>query len=489
MIDRSWGILLAAVLVMAAAEAGLQPHLINHDVAQFLYGGRALLSGATLYRDFIEMNLPTTYLASTLPVLVAQGLGLNMAAALQLSVLVAVAASVALSALILNRAPLQRRPELLLLVLVGELLPAFHHFGQREHLFVILAFPYVLSFLMVGRVVPVAIAAGVLAGLGLSLKPYFFILPLFIEAAMWRRWWGHVQSWFALGVGGTVMAAALWRHPEYITDLLPLARATYGGWEAPPLLLISIDGLSSSVLAFWLAARIPDNAGRGQARLLAGAATAAGIAIAVMQNKGYDYHMLPAVVPASLLLLAVLLDWTDASHVDARRARMWPAIVLAALLLSWNGARFLRDAAVPFDYHDTNRKLAPIVAEWGGGHPIAGLSVHVFPTFPYLMRYGGEWALRYPSLWPLVGYFKAGGTAPPSADLVTLRSIVTEDMETKAPCLVFVDTWDWGFVRHPFVEFLSGDPRFAALWKNYRLVDGIDGYDIYSRCGSSRHIP
>lgn len=481
-------ILILAVLMTAAVVLGLRPHLINHDVAQFMYGARVMLAGGTLYRDFIEMNLPTAYWLSALPVLLASLTGIDPGAALMLCMMAGVALSLALCALVLNRSAVARREELLLLVLAAELLPAFHHFGQREHLFVILVLPYVLSVLMEGRALALALAVAVPAGFGLALKPYFLVLPLFAEAAAPRRRWGHVQSWVGLAVAGAVLGASLWRHPEYVRDLLPLARATYGGWEAPLALFLSIDGFSSSALALWLAARLSPAAGRHPAIAPVAALLAAGLAIAAMQNKGYDYHMLPAVAGAVLLLALVLTDWVAAPP-GARRPGTVPGVLLALFLLGWDGARFLRDALHPFDYVATGEKMAPVVERWGGAQPMAGLSVHVFPTFPYLLRHGGEWALRYPSLWPLVGYFKAGAATPPGPELQALRRIVAEDLETRRPCVVFVDTWGWWGARFPLVEFLSAEPRFAASWENYRLVDSIDGYDIYSRCALDRHSP
>lgn len=488
MTRRQAQVLGVALLLTAAVVFGVRPHLINHDVAQFMYGARVLLAGGTLYRDFIEMNLPTAYWASALPVLLASATGMTPGAALVLCVMVAVALSLALCALVLNRSAVSRRDEVLLLILAAELLPAFHHFGQREHLCVILVLPYVLSVLMRAPAHGLAVAVGMLAGFGLALKPYFVVLPLFVEAVAPSRRWGHEQSAVALGMAGAVLAAALWQHPEYVRDLLPLARATYGGWEAPLVLFLSIDGFSSSALALWLVVRLSPDVGRNPVSAPVSALLAAGLAIAAMQHKGYDYHMLPAVAGAVLLLSLTMMDWAMSPPVTRRPGTM-PGILLVAFLLSWDGARFLRDALHPFDYVATGEKIAPVVERWGGATPVAGLSVHVFPTFPYLLRHGGEWALRYPSLWPLVGYFKAGATTPPGPELRALRRAVAEDLETRRPCVVFVDRWDWWGVSFPLVGFLSDEPHFAALWANYRLVDSIDGYDIYSRCTLERAFP
>lgn len=475
---------LCAVAVVLLCVAGLQPHLPNHDVAQFMYGGRAMLGGATLYRDFIEMNLPTVYYASAMPMLLAERLGLSPNTGLLLCVFAVVALSLAVSARLLRRAGLAGNGGLLLLVLAVEVLPVFRHFGQREHLFAVLALPYVLSFLepAEGEGGGWAVwAAGVLAGLGLSLKVYFFVLPLFVEAAAGWTWRGRRQSWVAAFVGGGCLAVALWRHPEYVHDLVPLARATYGGWEVPPLQILRNEGLASSVLALWLAGRLPPDPRHGRVRLLLSAAAAAGLAVAVMQNKGYDYHFLPAIVPSLLLLSVVLADALAAMR-RGDTGVQFGAVLVAALLLAWDGGRAVRDMVHPFNYNETSAEMAKDVARWGGGRPLVGLSVHVFPTFPYLLRHGGQWGLRYPSLWPLAGYLKAGGRGPVGERLAEVRHSVAEDMATAAPCLVFVDTLHWWNADFDLLGFLSQDPQFAAQWRQYRPVGRVDGYDLYARC-------
>lgn len=488
---RGWPTLVLAVLCVAAVELALPRHLINHDVAQFMYGGRAALNGTRLYSGFVEMNLPTVYYASALPMLVADALGLSPAGGLMLTVMALVALSVAACARMLERAGLGGQGAFLLVVLVAEVLPACRHFGQREHVAAILTLPYVLSFLgpPVGRrAVAENVAVGVLAGFGLCLKPYFFALPLFVEAAVFcrRRWWGHGQSWSAVAVGGALLAVALWRQPDYLTVMVPLARAAYGGWDMPLPLLFVTEGAISSALTLWLAVRIPATPAHRQPRLLLAAAVAAGLVAALTQRKGYDYHFLPALVPAVPLLALVIVDGLAAWHADDPAARKHArfGLALAALVALWDGNRALRDALWPFDYNDTADRMAPVVARYGGGRPIAGLSVHVFPTFPYLLRHGGAWALRTPSLWPLVGHMDESG-----ADVQAVRRMVVEDLAAQAPCLVFVDTWRWGNVTYPFIDFLSGESGFAEIWRRYRLVEQIDGYDFYSRCDPPRTIP
>ena len=467
-------VLALALAVAALAPWVLAPHLINHDVAQFMYGGRAALGGLRLYTQFIEMNLPSAYYLAALPALLGEELGIGAAGGLVLFVMAAIAAALGLCAHFLRRAAIPDADWLLLALLVAMLLPAVRHFGQREHLLAVLSLSYALSFL-VPRAGIAGVLAGVLAGIAMGQKPYFLVLPLFLElAAPWRQSWRpHAQSVAALLVAGLCLGAGLLRHPEYLTELLPLARGTYGAWDGVWLVMLLHQELMFGLALLLFACRLPSRPETAPVRRLLLAAAMAGLFLIFLQRKGYDYHYLPLMVPALALAALVLADIVALG--------LAAEAVLAGPLLALGLAVAIGAARVPFDYHRTADQLAPLVARHGGDGVVGGLSIHPFPFFDLLMRHGGRWATRYASLWPLVGQL-AHPERPLDDTMRRIRGQLAEDLEREHPCVVVVDEYRWGAQRQGLLAFLQDDAHFARVWAAYAKVAQVDGYAVHSRC-------
>jgi len=140
---------LAAWLALAPfAAAGAQYALtksMHQDVAYYVNAVERWLGGARLYRDMIDVNVPTIYWVMAAPVWIAQRLGLPSTLVFNLFVLALAALSAAAVWRLARRAvagaslvPDAAAGALLIwcAALVG------HDFGQREHLATILLAPY-----------------------------------------------------------------------------------------------------------------------------------------------------------------------------------------------------------------------------------------------------------------------------------------------------------------------------------------------------------
>jgi hypothetical protein len=164
------------------------------DMAFLLYTAGRVLDGARLYVDVVEINPPLIVALNLPAVLLARALGVSDIAVLRLLLSMALLGSLAFSAWALRLAlGVDRtglRPLVLLLAFALFLAPG-NDFGQREHLLVALALPYVLLAVARADGRPAAalpaFAAGLLAGIGLALKPHFLLVWVAIEGyAAWR---------------------------------------------------------------------------------------------------------------------------------------------------------------------------------------------------------------------------------------------------------------------------------------------------------------
>ena len=149
------------------------------------------LGGARLYRDMIDVNVPTVYWVMAAPVWIAQRLGLPSTLVFNLFALALAALSTAAVLCLAARAlpresfvPDAAAGALLIwcAALVG------HDFGQREHLATMLLAPYAIAR-AAGREVGsgVRILIGLCAGIGLALKPHFAFIVLGMEGALLLR--------------------------------------------------------------------------------------------------------------------------------------------------------------------------------------------------------------------------------------------------------------------------------------------------------------
>ncbi len=178
--------------------------------------------------------------------------------------------------------------------------PAYN-FGQREHLFIILALPYFLSFGLAPFGVRVSTAERTALGLfslfGFALKPFFLIPAILLTATLsWQsrsfKLWRDPAN-IAIGAGCVVyvLLTAL-IHPADFTTILPMGIAVYD-WVATD----TRSTLTRTIVPLLLVAAtvtIVSERGRVRDLLLALSSVAFGLLLAfAVQRKIWDYQLLP----------------------------------------------------------------------------------------------------------------------------------------------------------------------------------------------------
>jgi len=476
----------------AAALLFYLPHYLHSDVSWYLVATDRFLDGARLYRDVIEVNPPLAFYLMAPPVLVARLLGISATAVFVGYVFLLLALSLWLADRALRQMPNvtnQARGAFLLAMFGALVLLPLPVFGQREHLMLILAVPYILllGYRLDGRDCPTALAIiiGACAAVGIGLKPYFVIVPALLELHLMviRRTpfaaFRPESVMLLAGLVGYVAAAGL-LNPEYFSFMLPYALAVYDAYSSSlvavltrPAVLILLLPACAFALAY--AARAADR------RSVAFAIASVGFFIGyVLQSKGWDYHLLPAGVTIFLamgqILIALLQRTTSAPA--ARRPQLigWAAAALAMLAV----APLMRG---PF-HNPFTEKLLPIVRTYASGGSIYAFTSHVWVGFPLVNEAGVGWSSRFPTQWLLPGARMrlADKTGLDPQEERQLRGIeqyvidsVAADFERRPPDLVIVDT-DNPYMRDANFDYLAyfeRDPRFARLWQPYVRIGEI----------------
>jgi hypothetical protein len=102
---------------------------------------------------------------------------------------------------------------------------------------------------------------------------------------------------------------------------------------------------------------------------------------------------------------------------------------------------------------------------------------------------GGTWCSRYPALWPLPGAVLArSGPHQLEAARVARRVVdaVVADFEACRPTVVVVEPPSLTLRRaaptFDYLAFMRADPRFEALWRDYRLAATLrSGHRVWIR--------
>ena len=493
----------AVAACIAVAAAALVPGFIlpvDADQGWLLYAAGRLLDGATLGREVADVNPPLIFWLEQPVVALARAGRIHPGDAWQAAVLVFCVLVSFLSLRLLRGHALVRTPAhaaagfaILFAVLV---LVPLHQRGQREHLAVLLVLPWIVAGARrIEGMAPAGVSgalAGVLAGLGFALKP-FFLLPLVLLELRHRRAGipllrpdtvailvvGAAYAGLVLGLEPDWVASARELAPVYRAYLRPepsvlLARALLFAW--PAILVIP---------AWALARRAGvDDAFTGSL-VMAGAGF---LLSALVQLKGWSYLWVPAFMFGTLALVLLGLQATPRA---VRRFALL-GLVLAVIAvgrgttsLIARALEFRADPASPF------RLFRDALAERAHGGPALILSTSHGEIFPVVWEAGATWPLRDPSLWPLTAFHPEaalGGepiSAPPDPLPAMVRAWldrIAADLEAAPPDVIVWVPPSPAAARgvHPvrrfdYPAYLRHDPRIRVLLDRYVAADTIGG--------------
>lgn len=185
---------LAALLMLLLVHLR-HPLRIGFDQAFYVYAGSLLLQGKSLYVDIVDINPPMISYLSMIPAWLSSVI--NIPAPLTFSLCIWILSSYCTGMVFIFLAHLRRTPDLLTPAVIATAIPLFnllmqstafetlHLYGQREHLFILGYLPYFclrfikLEFAQISM--RLSILVGLIAGVFLCLKPYFFLVAIIVE--------------------------------------------------------------------------------------------------------------------------------------------------------------------------------------------------------------------------------------------------------------------------------------------------------------------
>jgi len=485
---------------------------LNHDVAAVLNFSERWLGGERLYVDLIDVNPPLIYVLNIIPAFLEQITPLDGVRALQLCLFLFGFYAWFLANRTRARA-LEGAAERALL----DALPALflfcggYDFGQREHLMVVAALPYLFasSRRAMGARPRGGFAIGVLAALCFALKPHFLAIPALVELAViasrrrleggqaWRRTW---RDPVVLGMGCVWLAYAISLplvFSDYLDVVVPLVWDFYvdlGGLSVWDVVLLPRMATALLLLAPVLALAAGPALRRDGAlpRMLAVAAIGA-LASALAQHKGWSYHIVPIEMLALALGLLLAARWLDGQGaMRTRRTAVRAAGALAGLFALYvvsNGEAPWKE----IEYSSSDAAgLADLLGEEARGERVLVMSPGIWPIFPALNYADVQMTLREMNMWLLEGAYEtclANGHRYREAwemgrpEFYMFRT-VAEDFARAPPAAVVVDKQPgipWCGEQFDFIAYFTRHPLFAEVWSHYRLAASWGRYQVFTR--------
>lgn len=493
-----WFWLLAALPGLAFLAIVLAPPM-NHDVAAVLDFSMRWRNGEVLYRDLIDMNPPLIFLLTRGAVSAWGAAGVGPIQAVLLSVLAVCAVSACLALWLwrgLRRGPVEAAAVALAMTLI--LLTAGYDFGQREHLMLAASLPYLVLAARRAEGVPTSRALALLvalwAALFLALKPHFLAIPALAELyVLWRvglRGFRDPVPWAMAALWLAYLALIHLAFPDYEGFAAPLALEFY---HSPASLwdVVMNERMAPALLVFLPAAALALRRPRGLAPLLALAGLGA-LAAALVQMRGWSYHVMPVKQFGALLTVLLAARWLDARlPAGAGLAPRFAALAAGFLALlgllnseTWRAASFA---------HSWPGAIAAEIRRDAPGGRVLVLSPDIHPVFPALNYAGALSTLPTLNNWlvqaanqeclPDGARYREPAAMGPGERLIW--DFVTRSLVEHPPEALMIA----GHTAIPFcggrdfdyLEYYGRDPGFAAALRRYRQTAGLAGYRIFRR--------
>lgn len=484
MINRacSWPVGLSAIMLLVSVLLGsfsIFRYPINHDVSWLLYLSSRVVDGAKLYVDYPEINPPLIVWFGMPMAIAANLIGASVETIFRLFVLALALISVSCSVLLLrNKLGTNAEWALLSFVLYAVITLPGYDFGQREHLALLLALPYLAESVlrMQGntRIGFAHVGAAALASAGFALKPHFLLVPLLVEAVLVLKTRRPPAPGPFL-IGGAMLlyfAAICIVTPGYFPMLRMLTRAYWIYTNANWLdILLSHYCLGAIILGgfAWIVRPEPRNA-----FCIISAASIAFALSALVQRNGWSYHWYPSAAGCWLLFALAMVATVSKRRIFNTGAAQL-VVGLVSMLMSALAFAIAPHAAQALNPYPA--QLEPIIRQLGGG-PVMVLASPIPVSFPLVTRPGIGTSSRFPTMGMVAAAFM---TRDHDLDRY-MHETFAADMRTTPPRLLVVEQRPDGLPeKFDYLEYFAQDPVVADELANFEMSGQVGKFKIFKR--------
>ncbi len=489
------------------------PHHLGPDVSMYTEIGQKLLDGQRPYVDYEENNFPMIHVLYTLPAFLSRATALPPNLTLNACLVALLLLSLGMMWRVLKGSDVPWSVVVTVLfgmALVSWLMFNTFQWGQREHLFTLFYLPGLALRVMrrdgksIGR--GVALMVGLMAGIGLAIKPYFALTGLLVEGVgllTSRRW--YIRTPEVVGVLTVVALHGLYfaLNPDVLQAFIVLIQRLSAGykvyiaaeWDIPILAInMIIIAVPFALSVFRYRYRVvPSNL------LLALGAMGLGSMIGfLLQQKGWTYHAIPLLT--SSLLTGVLLA------TEGVLGRFYPSqqrgqnLARFSIILMSVG---LVAGMLSFQTHKVSTLLgepipgstlieSAIMTYTTPGDSVMFVDTLLSPSYPMLARLNLRNVSRYPMVTPFpVSFYQYTGLRydDPAhvvpAYMQEYLDAFQNDIAAYSPKLVIIRSDRCGACSGDFsnlYDYLTARGVIAtAVSPAYMLLTIVEGFHVYVR--------
>ncbi len=486
------GLILSFLLLSVITQFSIY---INHDVGIILYFSKRLMQGGSLYVDIMDPNPPLIFYIYLIPNYIAQLLNVSPIPLFRLMIFFFIFLSLYLSNIILkndlhNRSLLKKALFLSLVFVFTILVDG--EFGQREHIMLLLATPYLL--LTATRLDSRAegkyfqIMVGILAGIGFSIKPFFLLVPVVLESFLWWRTRNLISrnnlSLIAMILVILLYLLSIIFFTSYFQTMVPLVLQVYAafGKKFYFVMLFSLFNLIIASVLYYIF--LPKEKYKKNYYTVIFLSLVSFALIYFIQKKGWKYQKYPFEACYFLFLITICTEWfedTSKYKIYSHKFIKFCYALIISLILSfffffviWHGKVLIKGNRNQFIQH-----FITVSNKYATKSSMFIFTSYVEYAFPMINYTNVEWASRFPSLWLLPGIINQQSLAKENIRLRDnvqhikqyLFDSVVEDLQKYQPALVIIDdTPVLDGNKFDYVKFFSQDTRFLILWSKYQQV-------------------
>lgn len=487
------GVLLLLIIVTAclhwrSGEVGARLWL--------LYAARSWLEGKALYGDLFEVNPPLILWLYAIPARLSLATGLDASRILVALgfALAALASAVSLRVLRAHPAFADAKESALLLgfAFLFVAVPNPDNFADRESLFVMLVFPYLLRFMpSLAEATyprPLRWLVGLMAAVGFCIKPHCLLALAAVQAArlVQARSPGalaRLETGIVVAGIGLYIALIFLLTPDYVRIVLPMALATYAAFSHRLESLLPLTAIAVTIAIAFADVRRDVSPFRRDIPYHLLLCTA--MALYAVANNGWAYTYYPLTAMSLFTVGWVGLEFRFLSRRDGSQRRYVTGQRAACAALALYLAFFsLRDAVVLASDCGAaceGESVFALALKRHGSRSFGTITTNFLPWPPLALTPGIAWDTRFNQLWMLPKFFLSGPdfAARNAWVLNYVANAYAQDLDTRRPGVVFVNH---GIALVPgrtldLPGYLSAVPAFRKSWDAYRLAETIDACD------------
>jgi hypothetical protein len=501
------------VLLLVAIIANILFTVISryiiHDVFVHLDIASRLLEGAKPYVDYIETNFPTAHYLHIPPVWLANVTEYDVITTFHIYMFVIVLLCVGHVIDLINKHPeefKQQRPILshafgILILCAGFLLT--DSFGQREHIFMLMFIPLIIlswtRWYPTVTINPIfAGMLGFLAGIALTIKPYFFLMMgvvlIFdgIKRKTWRLWnYAEYQGLALAGIFYIGFALLNWESTyAFIFEQMGETirnYSSYGGganvlqlmFEVYLVETLTLIGLL--VMAWGMYRSKPDVSAL---TLYFACLMIVALLTVILQDKGWPYHFVPYRI-FGLLGLAILVFY--ALPIQQIKLYRWlqVGVLTIWLMILLSHSQWLQltdpDLWIAEEYSQED-------------DPILGVFTHTWFS-PYSILAERQNVTTHLTAHPIpfeltqfndVSEVYAGGMPYLSDEIQKYLDILQRDIETRQPVLIYIEEECFVCPTGVYISHYLDDIGFIddVMGDSYQLILEQPRFVVYQRVES-----